>query len=51
MTDKDFINTFKNAGTDQAIIDKLKKAGRKFDTCENWRHAILYCKGCGEKIR
>lgn len=50
MTDKDFINEFKKEGTDQAIIDKLKKAGRKFDICENWRHVILYCKGCGVKL-
>lgn len=36
--------------TDQTIIDKLKRAGRKFDTCNNWRRAILYCKNCGKKL-
>lgn len=50
MTNKEFIDEMKNSKTDQSIIDKLKKAGRKFDICDNWRHAVLYCKGCGEKL-
>lgn len=50
MTDQDFMDKMKNSKTDQAIIDKLKKSGRKFDICDNWRHAVLYCKGCGEKL-
>lgn len=50
MTNQDFMDKMKNSKTDQTIIDKLIKAGRKFDTCDNWRHAILYCKGCGEKL-
>lgn len=50
MTAQDFMDKMKNSKTDQAIIDKLKKAGRKFDICDNWRHAVLYCKGCGEML-
>ena len=50
MTNQEFVDKFKKSKTDQAIIDRLKKAGRKFDTCDNWRRAILYCKGCGEKL-
>lgn len=50
MTNQDFIDGLKNSKTDQAIVDRLKKAGRKFDICDNWRHAVLYCKGCGEKL-
>ena len=50
MTDQDFMDEMKNSKTDKAIVDKLIKAGRKFDTCDNWRRAILYCKGCGEKL-
>lgn len=30
--------------TCQEIINRLTKAKRKFDVCENHRHAILYCK-------
>lgn len=50
MTNQDFIDGLKNSKTDHAIVDRLKKAGRKFDICDNWRHAVLYCKGCGEKL-
>ena len=50
IANQNFMDEMKNSKTDQAIIDKLIKAGRKFDTCDNWRHAILYCKGCGEKL-
>lgn len=50
MTNKEFIDEFKNSKTDQTIIDRLKKAGRKFDTCNNWRRSILYCKSCGKKL-
>lgn len=50
MTNKEFIDELKNSKTDHAIVDRLKKAGRKFDICDNWRRAILYCKGCGEKL-
>lgn len=50
MTNKEFIDGLKNSKTDHAIVDRLKKSGRKFDICDNWRHAVLYCKGCGEKL-
>lgn len=36
--------------TCQEIINRLTKAKRKFDVCENHRHAILYCKKCGAKL-
>ena len=50
MTNQEFVDKFKKSRTDQSIIDKLIKVGRKFDTCDNWRHAILYCKGCDKKL-
>lgn len=36
--------------TSTEIIETLTKAKRKFDICEDWRSAILYCKGCGVKL-
>lgn len=36
--------------TSQTVINKLTKAGRKFDTCDNSRHVILYCKGCEKEL-
>lgn len=36
--------------TCQEIINRLTRAKRKFDVCENRRHAILYCKKCGAKL-
>ena len=50
MTNKEFIDGLKNSKTDHAIVDRLKKAGRKFDICDNWRHVVLYCKECGKKL-
>lgn len=32
------------------IADKLDKAKRKYDVCDNWRHAILYCVECGKRL-
>lgn len=32
------------------IVDKLTRAKRKFDACDDPRHAVLYCKKCGKRI-
>ena len=36
--------------TCQKIVERLTKTKRKFDVCDNWRHAILYCQSCGDKL-
>ena len=36
--------------TSDAIIDQLNKHKRKFNVCENWRHAELFCIGCNKSL-
>ena len=36
--------------TCKEIRDKLEKAKRKYDVCDNWRHAVLYCVECGKTL-
>ena len=36
--------------TCKEIRDRLEKAKRKYDVCDNWRHAVLYCVECGKRL-
>lgn len=39
-----------NEKTCDLIRNRLEKAKRKYDVCNNRRHAVLYCIECGKRL-
>lgn len=43
-------NSIYQEKTCKVIREKLEKAKRKYDVCDNRRHAVLYCIECGKRL-